>query len=230
MIKNMLLFKDKSVLFAEEDNIIRANMSGILVMLFGKVFSASDGEEAYELYKSESPDIIMTDIKIAKKNGIDLIKDIRKEDNNTPIILFAATQEQALLAHANELSIDGYLTKPIDVERLTHAICKAIQRTPKYVGMTGLAEDLLYNSDTKELCRNGKVVVLGVKEQELLQLLINNRHRTVTKKEIAKVLWPLESEYNSAVKNIVLRLRKKLDSDIIVSVRGIGYRLSSIEI
>ncbi len=230
MIKNMLLFKNKSVLFAEEDAIARANMTGILLMLFGQVFSASNGEEAYALYKNESPDILITDIKISKKSGTVLIRRIRQDDNHTPIILLSDTTEQALLAHITDVSIDGYLVKPIEPEKLTHAICKAIQRTPKYKGLTILTQELLYNLDTQELCRNGTVIDLGVKEQELLKLLISNYHRTVTKKEIANTLWPAETQYSSAVKNIVLRLRKKLESDILISVRGIGYRLDTNKI
>ncbi|MBU0633212.1 response regulator transcription factor [bacterium] len=226
MIRNMLLFKNKTVLFAEDDNIIRANMIGILVMLFGKVLSAADGEEAYKLYQKEAPDIILTDIKMPKNDGINLIRQIRKHDYETPIILLSSFAEQELLIHAADLSIDGYLIKPIEPEKLSHSICKAIQRTHKHTDMTPLSKELFYNAATKELYKNGNVVVLGVKEQELLQLLIQNRHKTVTKEKIGKVLWPLNPACNSAVKNIILRVRKKLEIDIITSVRGIGYRLN----
>jgi DNA-binding response OmpR family regulator len=92
-----------------------------------------------------------------------------------------------------------------------------------------LSKNLYYNSATKELYQNGKVVVLGIKEQELLLLLLNNRYKTITKEEIAKALWPLDLICESAIKNIILRLRKKLGVDMIISVRGIGYRLEISE-
>lgn len=230
MVRNMLLLKNKSVLFAEDDNITRNQMSEVLEMIFHKVHTASDGEEAYRRYEDESPDVIITDIRMPKKDGLSLVKQIRQNDYDTPIILLTSFAEQELLLNAANLSIDGYLVKPIDLERLTITICRAIQRTDKDIGLILLGKRLYYNSATKELYLNGNVISLGVKEQELLLLLINNRHKTVTKEEIGKTLWPLDPICDSAIKNIVLRLRKKLELAIIISVRGIGYRLDTREI
>lgn len=230
MIKNMLLLKEKNVLFAEDDIITRTKMKEILEMLFAKVYTACEGEEAFRLYEDESPDIIITDIKMPKNDGLSLIKRIRQHNYKIPIILLTSFAEQELLLNAANLSIDGYLVKPVELEKLTFTICKAIQRTHKNEGLIVLGKNLFYNSATKELYNKGAVVMLGVKEQELLVLLLNNRHTTVTKDEIGKTLWPLDPICDSAIKNIILRLRKKLGIDIIISVRGIGYRLDTREV
>jgi DNA-binding response OmpR family regulator len=227
MINNILLLKDKRVLFCEDDEVTRTQIIEVLQMLFGKVYSAQNGEEAYQLYQDESPDIILTDIKMPKKDGLALIKQIRHDDYNTPVILMTSFAEQDLLVNAANLSIDGYLVKPVNLEKLTAALAKAMQRTHKEIGLIPLAHKLFYNAATKELYHNGIVVELGSKEQELLVLLINNRHKTVTKEEIEKKLWPLDPICESGIKNIILRLRKKLGIDMIVSVRGIGYRLDT---
>lgn len=226
MIGNILLLKDKTVLFAEDDKITRAQMSEVLEMLFGKVFTAQNGEEAYALYKAESPDIIISDIKMPKKDGLSLIRQIRQKDYTTPILLLTSFAELDLLISAANLSVDGYLIKPIGLETLTYTLCKAIRRTNEDIGLVILGKDLYYNAATKELYQNKKVVSLGIKEQELLILLINNRTKTVTKESIGRELWPLDLICESAIKNLVLRIRKKLNADIIVSVRGIGYRLN----
>ncbi|MCK9372492.1 MAG: response regulator transcription factor [Sulfuricurvum sp.] len=225
MVQNMLLLKDKNVLYAEDDNITRRETSDILGMLFDKVYVASDGEEAYRLYEDERPDLVITDIKMPKKDGLGLVRQIRKESYAIPIILMTSFVEQEMLLNAANLSIDGYLVKPVELEKLTFTICKAIQRANKELGLIALGKQLYYNSATQELYRNGSVVALGGKEHELLQLLIKNRHRTVTKEEIGAGLWPLDPICESAIKNIVLRLRKKLGIEIIISVRGVGYRL-----
>lgn len=227
MIRNMLLLKEKSVLFAEDDTITRTQMGEILEMLFAKVYVAEDGEEAYQIYEEELPDIIITDIKMPKKDGLNLIKRVRQNNYSIPIVLMTSFAEQELLLDAANLSIDGYLVKPVELEKLTFTVCRAIQRTHKNEGLIILGKKLFYNSATKELYHNGSVVSLGMKEQELLLLLINNRHKTISKDEIGKVLWPLDPICDSAIKNIVLRLRKKLGLDIIISVRGIGYRLDT---
>jgi len=229
MIHNMLLLKEKRILFAEDDIITRTQMGEILEMLFGEVYTASDGEEAYRIYEDESPDLIITDIKMPKKDGLNLIRRIRQNNYEIPIILMTSFAEQEMLLHAANLSIDGYLVKPVELEKLTFAVCKAIQRSHKNEGLIVLGKNLFYNVATKELYYNNSVVVLGVKEQELLVLFIHNRHKTVTKDEIGKTLWPLDPICESAIKNIVLRLRKKLFIDIIISVRGIGYRLDTRE-
>ncbi|MFA5215904.1 response regulator transcription factor [Sulfuricurvum sp.] len=227
MINNILLLKDKRVLFCDDDAVTRTQIIEVLQMLFGQVYSAQNGEEAYQLYQDESPDIILTDIKMPKKDGLALIKLIRQNDYNLPIILMTSFAEQNLLVSAANLSIDGYLVKPVNLEKLTTALAKAMQRTHKEIGLIPLAHKLFYNAATKELYHNGIVVELGSKEQELLVLLINNRHKTVTKEEIEKKLWPLDPICESGIKNIILRLRKKLGINIIVSVRGIGYRLDA---
>ncbi len=226
----MLLLKDKSVLFAEDDIISRTQTAEVLEMLFGKVYTAEDGDQAYRLYEDESPDIIITDIKMPIKDGLSFIKRVRQNNYTVPIILMTSFAEQEMLLNAANLSIDGYLVKPVELEKLTFAICRAIQRIHKNEGLIVLGKNLFYNSATQELYNKGVVVMLGVKEQELLVLLLHNRHTTVTKDEIGKTLWPLDPICDSAIKNIVLRLRKKLEIDLIISVRGIGYRLDTREI
>jgi DNA-binding response OmpR family regulator len=227
MIQNIFILKEKSVLLAEDDIITQTQMREVLEMLFAHVYVASDGEEAFDIYEDESPDIIITDIKMPKKDGLDLIRRIRRNDYDTPIILVTSFAEQEMLLNAANLAIDGYLVKPVELEKLTYTISKAIKRTNKSDGLIALGKNLFYNFATKELYSNGELVTLGVKEQELLLLLIRNRHKTVTKDEIGKELWPLDPICESAIKNIVLRLRKKLNADIIISVRGIGYRIDT---
>jgi two-component system, OmpR family, response regulator VanR len=227
MIKNMFLLKEKSVLFVEDDVITRTEIAGMLEVLFAKVYIASNGEEALYIYEDESPDIILSDIKMPKVDGISFIRKVRNDDYKIPVVLMTSFAEQDLLLNAANLSVDGYLVKPVELEKLVFTLCKAAQRVFKNEGLIILGENVFYNSAKKELYHNGKVVVLGIKEQELLVLLLNNRDKTVTKEEIGRELWPLDSVCGSSIKNIVLRLRKKLELDIIISVRGIGYRIDT---
>ncbi len=227
MIQNLLLLKSKSILYAEDDPINRDQIIRILQMIFDKVYAAKNGEEAYELYQDESPDIILTDIQMPIKDGLTLIKQIRQEDYNTPIILITSFTEKKLLINATNLSIDGYLVKPVNLEKLTIALSQAMKRTHKDEGIVSVGEALYYNPATKKIYHNGVMVELGEKELELLLLLIKNRQKTVTNDEIERNLWPLTTISNSTIKKLVLRLRNKLGTDTIISVRGIGYRLNT---
>jgi two-component system, OmpR family, response regulator VanR len=227
MNNNFLLFKDKSILFAEDDMISRAQIVDILSMLFDKVYPAVDGLEAYRVYEDEKPDIILTDIKMPKKDGLSLVRKIREQDYKTPIILMTSFAEQELLVEAANLSVDGYLVKPASLEKLNSALRKALQRIQGEVDLIYLNETYYYSFATKELYNNDAIVPLGSKERDLLVLFLKNRDKTITKEDIDSELWPLEMVSNSAMKKLVLRLRQKIDDNIIVSVRGIGYRLET---
>lgn len=228
MMGELLLLKSKTVLFAEDDKIIKSQITEVLEMIFKKVFSVEDGKKAYEVYQEERPDIIISDIKMPNIDGLTLIEKIRQTDYKTPIILLTSFMEQQLVISAANLSIDGYIIKPIEFNKLIVAINKAMKRVQRNDGLISLCENIFYNSATQELFLNGSLVPLGIKELELIKLLIINRSKTVTKEEISQTLWPLEAICESAIKNLVLRIRKKLNNDIIVSVRGIGYRLNII--
>lgn len=227
MFEEAVFLKNKTVLFAEDDKIIRIQITEVLEMLFQKVFVAEDGKTAYEIYEEEHPDIVISDIKMPILDGLSLIEKIRMSDYATPVVLITSFTEQELLVNAANLSIDGYIIKPIDFKALVRTISKSMQRAHKNQGLIQIAKDVFYHSGTQELYQNGVIVILGIKELELLKLLIANGSKTVTKERISEVLWPLDTICESSIKNLVLRIRKKLDTDIIVSVRGIGYRLDS---
>ena len=205
-------------------------MMETLAMIFDKVYSAYDGEEAYRLYEDVSPDLIITDIKMPKLDGLSLVKKIRKHNYDIPIVLLTSFAEQEFLLDVGNLSVDGYLVKPVELEKLTNTLCRAVQRISSNLTCISLNEQIVYNSDTQELYLDGKLIRLGNKEQKLLILLVENRHRTVTKEEIEKTLWPLDTVSSSAIKKLILRIRQKIGVDIIISIRGIGYRLDTRKI
>lgn len=118
MIGNLLLLKSKTVLFAEDDKIIKSQITEVLEMIFKKVFSVEDGKKAYDVYQEEKPDIIISDIKMPNMDGLTLIEKIRQTDYKTPIILLTSFMEQELVVSAANLSIDGYIIKPIEFNKL----------------------------------------------------------------------------------------------------------------
>ena len=93
MIGNLLLLKSKTVLFAEDDKIIKSQITEVLEMIFKKVFSVEDGKKAYDVYQEEKPDILISDIKMPNMDGLTLIEKIRQTDYETPIILLTSFME-----------------------------------------------------------------------------------------------------------------------------------------
>jgi two-component system, OmpR family, response regulator VanR len=227
MTQDVIMFKNKTILVAEDDLISCHTMVAVLEMLFDKVHSTDNGREAYEIYESESPDIILTDIKMPHMDGITLARKIRREDYNIPIILLTGFAELEFAISAANLSVDGYLIKPTGFEQLTATLRKAIQRVSSPPELVMLGNHLYYNTATHELYHHRTLITLGKQEGKLLRFFIVNRHRTLSKDEIKKKLWPIDSQTGSSLKNMIFHLRKKLGKEIIVSVPRVGYRLKT---
>jgi len=118
-----------SILYVEDDLGIRQALSTTLEMWAKKVYLAENGEKGLELYKEHKPDIIISDVKMPKLNGIEMVKEIRKIDENIPIIFTTAHNESGFLHEAIELHVNHYILKPIsikDVKRHLESNAKSI--------------------------------------------------------------------------------------------------------
>ena len=218
-------FSNLTILYVEDDTIIRNNAISYLENYFKTVFEASDGEEAFEIYEEEQPDIIITDIKMPKLNGLDLVKKIRKSDKKTPVILITAHTDTEYLLQAIELQLIKYVIKPITEEKLQEALGKACEAlsgiTPhtllinKHISYDTLNQTLLYNKTPIKLTYN---------ELQFFDLLTKNIQRTVSYKEIENHIWTYEGMSMDALRSLVRSLRKKIP-DIIENQSGIGYKL-----
>lgn len=222
---NLLLFREQTVLYAEDDPVMRKEVAEILEMLFRKVYVARDGVEAMAIYEEERPDIVLADVKMPGKDGMSLLRAIRKEDYDTPVILLTSFAEQDLLLAAANLSVDGYVVKPVRLEQMINVMGKAVKRITRNTHPLELAEGVVYNMATRELYREGRPIPLGPKEQLFLQLLIRNHPRTVSREEVFLTVWPMESVGDTALRSLVFHLHKKLETALVATVRGVGYRL-----
>ncbi len=230
MQRNPLTLRNKTVLFVEDDDVMREHTAETLKMLFAKVLLAKNGKEALGLYESGGIDFVLTDIKMPDMSGIELTRRIRETDYDTPVIMLTGFAEQDMILSASNLSIDGYLIKPIELDALVRCFTKAANRLPAKDVKINLGGGIIYDVQTQELFNNGKLVALGHKEHELVTLFAKNHDKTISKDEIIRKLWPLEPICESALKNLVLRIRKKIGFDLIISVRSIGYRLKSEDV
>lgn len=112
------LFKEVTLLYVEDDESIRPIFERVLKRKMKKLFVACDGLEGYEMFKEFKPDMILTDIKMPKMNGLEMAKKIRETNQHIPIIILSAHSEGDFFLEAIEIGISGYLVKPIDKEKL----------------------------------------------------------------------------------------------------------------
>ena len=123
------MIKNITVLYAEDESIIQEGITESLNLFDINVICAKNGEEGLSLFKNSSTqiDLVLTDIKMPKLDGLGMIKEIRKIDNEIPIIITTAHQETSFLMEAIELNISSYVLKPIDIYKLEESLIKAME-------------------------------------------------------------------------------------------------------
>jgi len=221
-------FLDLTILYVEDDEIIRKNALLFLEKMCRKIWLAQDGLEALEIYEDYKPDIIISDIKMPRLNGLDMAKKIRLTDKHTPIILLTAFTETNYLLKAVELQLIKYLVKPITAPKLLDALSVAYEHLHRdKENIVSIGDNSIYDMLNKTLIINETVIKLTKNELLLLDLLVKNNERTVTYEEIEQHIWLERSMSLDTLRSLVKFLRNKLQGIQIENVSGLGYKLQS---
>lgn len=138
--------------------------------------------------------------------------------------------DQPTLLEAANSGIDGYIIKPIVLEHLLETLSKLLPKITPKPELIALTNHVIYNTLSEELFKNGMLIPLGSKEKSLLKLFLHQKERTISKEQIISCIWGMEEVTDSALKNLLSRLRLKIGFDLIVSVKGSGWRLNSCEV
>ena len=214
-----------TLLYVEDDEIIRQNAVEYLSDYFTKVYQAQDGLEALEAYQERKPDIIITDIKMPRLDGLAMAKKIRKEDKTTPIVITTAFTDTEYLIQAVELQLIKYIVKPVTSKKLNEALA-LITEYLHINSIVSIDKEKQYDNLNKCLMIDKEVVTLTHKELQLFDLLAKNHHRVVTYEEIENTVWYDDYMSKDALRSLIRTLRKKLQGDYVANVSGFGYRLT----
>ena len=220
------ILENKKVLYAEDEEGIRNNVSDILELFFNKVFVANDGEDALLQYEIEKPDIIIMDICMPKVDGLDVIKKIRAQNKKIPIIVLSAHKEEKYLWKAIEQKITKYLIKPFDKQMLLEALNICAMELIDYETLIPLGEGFYEPSKKIFTCKENSIQ-LTKNESRLLEYFISRKNQTIAFDDISDHLWGYEEKSREAIKTLVKELRKKVGKDVIKNLYGIGYTLES---
>lgn len=187
---------------------------------------AYDGEEGYDLASSEEYDVIILDLMLPKMAGTEICKKLRSEGNNTPILMLTAKGSVNDRVEGLDSGADDYLVKPFAFEELLARI-RALVRRPKEAQNSVLkVEDLTLDTNTFEVKRGGKNIELSRKEFALLEYLMRNSGRVVSKENIIAHVWNYEADIlPNTVEVFVGYLRDKVGEGVIKTVRGFGYKV-----
>jgi DNA-binding response OmpR family regulator len=224
---NLDALKHLSLLYVEDEPLIRQNAVEYLARYCHRVYEAKDGIEGLEMYERHKPDIIISDISMPRLSGLDFASKIRKLDKSTPIVLATAHTKTEYLLKAVELQLIKYLVKPITSEKLEEALtiaCHTLSDDHTHY----IALDSITNYDTlnKTLILNDKLVKLTHNELLFFDFIVKNRQRVITYEEIENLIWTYEGMSMDALRSLVRGLRKKLHhTECIENISGVGYRL-----
>ncbi len=191
------------------------------------VDSAFDGEEALLYIDQYKYDIIILDIMLPKINGLDVLKRVRTNKIDTPIIMLTAKSTTEDKIHGLDLGADDYLPKPFVVEELLARIRALLRRQPNYEEEKDLTfGDIVLDSNNCCLVNNEKKVTLMNKELQIITLLMKANGNVVSQDTISKNVWDIESYSTSEnVWVFISYLRKKLESiNSKVKIKSIRYQ------
>lgn len=197
------------------------------------VQKASNGLEALELLKQNTPDLAVLDVMMPGMDGYTLTKKLRAE-TDIPVLLLTAKglledKEKGFLAGS-----DDYLVKPFEPKELLFRINAILRRYDKTVDMLIEVGPLLINRQSYEVSTGKKVILLPLKEFELLSLLASRPNKVLTREILLERVWGYDYEGDEQTLNVhIKRLRDKLkklaDNIVISTVRGVGYKLEVLQ-
>jgi len=215
-------FKDFTILYVEDDTGVRDINFSMFQRIFKEAYVAQNGLIGYNLYLEKKPDIIITDIKMPKMDGLELSKKIREHDDKTKIIITSAFSDEKYLFAAIELNLERYLVKPLTSRNLFPALEKAILGIKKKLF---ISKTFYFCFTTELFYYEGKIIKMAKKELLFLSLLAKNSERIISYEEIENEVWDYEEMSVKSLRSMIGVLRKKLPFNAINNISNMGYKL-----
>ena len=188
----------------------------------------TDGEEGERWARSEAYDLIILDMRLPGKSGLDVLRGIRSRGFERPVLVLTAQDAVDAKVQTLRAGADDYVTKPFAFEELLARV-EALARRPKALAsMTLQVGDLVLDQNTREVRRAGELVDLTPKEYAVLEYLMRHEGRVMSRTLITEYAWGYHFDPGTNIVDVVINhLRKKVDAKherkMITTVRGVGY-------
>jgi DNA-binding response OmpR family regulator len=197
-----------------------------------EVIMESDGGKATEVFKRTKPDVCVLDIMLPNKDGFAIADEIRRLDEQVPIIFLTAKAQTEDVVKGFTLGGNDYIRKPFSMEeliiRIQHVLRNKAGSSQKIVGDSVSIGKYIFQLNRQLLCNGTGDRKLSYRENELLKILYENRDKIIDRKAILNLLWGSDSFFNSRNLDVyVTKLRSYLREDPsleIITIKGIGYR------
>jgi two-component system alkaline phosphatase synthesis response regulator PhoP len=226
-------FMYESILVVEDEEILRTTLSDRLTREGFVVETAADGEEGYEKALRLPFDLVLLDVMLPFRSGLDICRDLRHAGLATPILLLSARSETVDKVVGLKLGADDYVSKPFEAVELLARIEALLRRIPVRGGR-GVYQFGAVRVDLKRgtVTKAGNPVYLSAREMQLLRYLMERAGQVVPRADILREVWGYDSgTFTRTVDVHVASLRHKLEKDskrpeLLLTVAGVGYQLS----
>lgn len=225
--------KEKSEVIAiiDDDESVRRSLVLNLELEGFRTITATDGEEGLSLVREKGPDLIILDVMMPKKDGLETCKEIRNAGISTPLILLTARSTEVDKVLGLDLGADDYLAKPFGMRELIARV-KALLRRTQVVNQVDQIEfdGVLVDFKAYKAERCQEPLELSAREYRLLRYLVAKRGSVVTRDELLDEVWGYNSYPSTrTVDNHIARLRQKIEQNVdeprhILTVHGVGYK------
>lgn len=192
------------------------------------------GFEGEDLAAAGNYDVILLDLMLPDRDGVEVCRNLRRRCVATPIIMLTALSSTDDKVSGLDSGADDYITKPFEFEELLARVRSILRRGEATEGRTLTCEDLELDLYTRTAARKGEKVELSNKEFALLEYLMRNPNRVLSRTQIGEKVWDMNFEPSSNVIDVYISaLRKKLDRDhdipLIHTIKGAGYRFGPLD-
>lgn len=229
-IKDIIIYtKNLNVLYVEDSFTIQQQTMKMLSSFFKNIELANNGKIALEVFEKYDFDLIITDIKMPLLDGIGFIETIRNSDKKIPIIVLSAHDDKDYFLKSINAGIDGYILKPYTLEQIIQTLSNIVEKydfTVKIKNTIKLKNEFIWNKDTKQLSKDNKTIKLSRLEQKIFDFFISSpQSASKSYSEIEYYMFDNCEDNTKKLRNLINRLRLKLNYDLFETVYSYGYTL-----
>jgi DNA-binding response OmpR family regulator len=226
-----------TILVVEDSPDLVALLKRVLTEHGYAVRSARDGQKGLQSALQNEPDLIVLDVGLPRRNGFEVVRELRRKGIAAPTLMLTARGEIADRINGLDSGADDYLVKPFDPDELVARVRALLRRSSTHGHVPRLrVGDLVLDPVAREVSRGERQLVLTQREFALLEYFMRNAGKPLSRAEIAEQVWrqtPVDVEETNIVDVYVAYLRRKLDTEdepaMLQTVRGVGYVLRTAQ-
>ena len=229
-LKNIIVYtKNFNVLYVEDSFSVQQQTMKMLSSFFKSIEVANNGKVGLEIFEKNDFDLIITDIKMPLLDGIGFIEIIRNLDKKIPIIVLSAHDDKDYFLKSINAGIDGYILKPYSLEQIVQTLNNIVEKydfSAKIKNTIKLKNGFIWDKNSKQLSKDNNIIKLSKLEQKIFDFFISSsQSASKSYSEIEYHMFDNYEDNTKKLRNLINRLKLKLDYDLFETVYSYGYTL-----